>query len=1169
MSKRILSLLLAMVMLLSLVPFQALAEDVTEPEATVVAETEAPVIPETTQAPTVPETTEAPVVPATTEAPAPETTAPTAEPTEPPTTSEPTEATEAPMEETDPTEETTELLEDEPTLFGASLLGSIVITPAADAPEEEREVLAGEALTLTAKDTSDPNKVFLWKFVDPDDAGYAYLSAGGVLKPYTQAVLERKTVTVQAYNRLNKDEVSEELELILVPRVTRVDLLADGEKVTGGDVYVNIDKDTSVVINAEIGPKDSRQKVKWSVSGDESLYINRAEDDTSIAMDHRDKTGLVTVTATAADKDSTTKATVTIHFVKLGSHIEIKNLPAQNEDGDYFMIGGTKRSLTTNLATEPGLSDRAVIWQVVDGDAVEDPETGKYPDSQYATIGKNTGNLVTKAVEEKTPIKVLAWVAADLDIAPAEETIILYPGASQVEAEAKNIENNTVELSLGKVELEGTVLPSDAMQNLQWTVSNPKLACFLVTDDNGETKEVTTVTDTMTPTLKLKAAGNVRITAKAVDGSGKFAFVNLKITAPVTELTITPQLKAGEDAEFLTLASGNSMNLKAETWTVYNETDADSCLLAENQKVIWTIGVEKEGNLVRTSAASISAAGRVSAGTVEENTTVMVKAVSVEDEKVSATVEITITPRLARTFAVFADGGRLSETQDRKLSGNELLDAAKDYQLLGKYYDRQAKDDEGNVGGYVDVPAEECTFRSSNAKVASVDKEGNLTIGKSGSADIYVSWCDDADGGRMQTVKIKVKVQALVNDVEITTPKQTNVRSGSSLSLKAIAWNDKLAGVKAANQKFTWSVVDIDEDGSVKDFSEYATMSGSTLRPKNVTEWRTVRVFAKSAENGMTTYIDIDLLPKAACQLTLSFLDMDGEPQTGTVTVPVNLQDANNLVLDLYQSIVSGNQVTVNEELNLNLDHPYITWSTSNKKIVAIENGVPVFQGTGKVTLTAKYNDKPNKQSATAKITLNLVNAVTEITIAPKTAGQELVAGRSLSLMATVKADNGGTPVTPTNRSVVWSFADTESAKYATINPRSGLVTAKKGEDIVGKNVTVKAIAADGYEAVDELLLTICAPAEKVTIGGDKGDYKDGEVITVHVSDKTLKLSATVNPSDASQNVKWTSSSSSYASVDQNGNVTLKKGNRKVIIRATATDGSGKKASVTLDIKND
>ena len=445
--------------------------------------------------------------------------------------------------------------------------------------------------------------------------------------------------------------------------------------------------------------------------------------------------------------------------------------------------------------------------------------------------------------------------------------------------------SHPVELTEGNVELEAEIKPQDAMQNVTWTVNNIKLACFEEVNSEGKTVEVASVTDTMNPTLKLKAAGNVRITAAAKDGSGKKAYVNLKITAPVNELTITPIIGKDEDPDDLFLASGSSMNLKAEAWTVYDESDSDSCLLAENQKVTWSIGeLNDKGKLVKTSAASVSAAGRVAAGTVEENTVVTVKAVSdesTEDNEISDTKNITITPKLARTFAVFADGGRFSETQDQKLGENELLDAATDYQLFGKYYDRQS-------GNYEDIPAEDCIFRSSNTKVASVDKEGNLTTGKSGSADIYVSWCDDADGGRMQTVKIKVKVQALVNAVEITTPKQTNVRSGGSLSLKAIAWNDKFAGVRAANQKFTWSVVDIDEDGSVKDSSEYATMSGSTLRPKNVTELRTVRVFAKSAENGMTTYIDIDLLPKAACQLTLSFLDMDGEPQTGTVTVPAS-----------------------------------------------------------------------------------------------------------------------------------------------------------------------------------------------------------------------------------------------------------------------------------------
>ena len=55
-------------------------------------------------------------------------------------------------------------------------------------------------------------------------------------------------------------------------------------------------------------------------------------------------------------------------------------------------------------------------------------------------------------------IKVLAWVAADLDIAPAEETIILYPGASEVKAEAKNIENNTVKLSVFLIFIRGVCI---------------------------------------------------------------------------------------------------------------------------------------------------------------------------------------------------------------------------------------------------------------------------------------------------------------------------------------------------------------------------------------------------------------------------------------------------------------------------------------------------------------------------------------------------------------------------------------------------------------------------------------------------------------------------------------------------------------------------------------
>lgn len=1157
MSKRILSLLLAMVMLLSMVPFQALAEDVTETEATVMEETEAPVVPETTAAPVIPETTEA-VVPETTEAPAAETTEPAAQETTAAT--EVTEVTEAPMEETEATEATEETTEptvallDEAAQYAAA--GSIVTIPAADSDPTEREVLAGESLTLVAKDTSDSSKVFLWKFVDPDDAGYAYLSAGGVLKPYTQAVLERRTVSVQPYNRNDKTEVGPVIELTLIPRISRITLKVDDEDVTNGDVYVNIDKDSSIDISADIGPKESRQKVKWSVSSEENdLYTNRVEDDTTIRLVPMNKTGLVTVTATSADKDSTVKAITTIHFVKLATNIEIRNLPAKNESGDYFMIGGDKCTLTTNLATETGLSDRNVIWQVIDADADAD-EDGNYPNSKYATIGKYNGNLVTKSVTEQRTIIVKAWVAADLDVT-AEETIVLYPGAASVTAKALNVEGGKVELSQKTVALEAEVKTEEAIQNVEWIISNSKLAYF-ETEVDGETKEVSSITGTLTPTLHLKAAGNVRVTAKAVDGSGKFAYVNLKITAPAKKLVITPSADDNDDT--LKLASNGNMTLKAQVWSVYDGLEDENCLAAENQKVKWYIGVENDkGDLVKNSAASISSAGRIAAGTVDENTTVTVKAVSVEDEDVYDAVDVVITPKLVRTLALFAEGGKLSETQDQKLSGTVLLDAGTVYKLYGKYYDREQEE-------YVDVTSD-CTFRSTNAKVASVDEDGDLTTGKSGSADIYVSWTDDANGGQMQTVKVTVKVQALVNAVEITQPKNFYVRSGGSLSLKATAWNNKTAGTKAANQKFTWSVVDLDDETEEpKDSSEYATMSGSTLRPKAVTEMKKVRVYAKSAENGMTAYIDIAILPKAACQLTLSFKDMDDEPQTGTVVVPANLLDAGNLNLALYQSVVDKNgYVYINNDESMDLNDAKITWSTSNKKIVEIVDGLPEFKGTGKVILTAKYNDKDNKQSATAKITLNLINAVTEITIAPKTAGQQLVAGRSISLSADVKADNDGTQVLPYNKSVVWSFADEDSAKYATINPRSGMVTAKKGVE-AGTTVTVKATASDGYGAEsNELPLTVYALAEKVTIDS----YEDGAVVPVKLSETTtFELHATVNPENASQSVKWTSNNTSYATVDQDGNVTLKKANRKVKITATAKDGSGKKASITLDIKD-
>ncbi len=78
-----------------------------------------------------------------------------------------------------------------------------------------------------------------------------------------------------------------------------------------------------------------------------------------------------------------------------------------------------------------------------------------------------------------------------------------------------------------------------------------------------------------------------------------------------------------------------------------------------------------------------------------------------------------------------------------------------------------------------------------------------------------------------------------------------------------------------------------------------------------------------------------------------------------------------------------------------------------------------------------------------------------------------------------------------------------------------------------------------------------------ITLSNDQTDLAVGE---------TLQLTAEVTPANAlNKKLKWTSSNSGVATVDENGLVTgLSKGT--AVIKATATDGSGKSASVTLKV---
>ena len=162
---------------------------------------------------------------------------------------------------------------------------------------------------------------------------------------------------------------------------------------------------------------------------------------------------------------------------------------------------------------------------------------------------------------------------------------------------------------------------------------------------------------------------------------------------------------------------------------------------------------------------------------------------------------------------------------------------------------------------------------------------------------------------------------------------------------------------------------------------------------------------------------------------------------------------------------------------------------------------------------------------------------------------KKIAAGKKIKLTADI------TPTDASNKAVTWTSGNN---KVATVNS-AGVVTMKKKSG--GKSVTITATAKDGSRVKAAYKITSMKGAvKKVSVFGKKS-VKAG---------KTLKLKAKVKATkNANKKLKWVSSNKKYATVSSSGKVkALKVGKgKKVKITAMATDGSGKKKSVTIKIK--
>ena len=639
---------------------------------------------------------------------------------------------------------------------------------------------------------------------------------------------------------------------------------------------------------------------------------------------------------------------------------------------------------------------------------VIDPETGKaYTSKQikwsmdpacapYASISAK-GKLTAKKVVEKVRVEAIGTILGDEE-AQVILTADIYPAVTQVEIfngmEMVNGKTVPVDTSEEVIlpDLTAKVYPADAMEDVTWKSSSRKIA------------EIDPVTGELTWKGK---NGTVTITATAKDGSKKKATVKLTFGTLAEGLTIgikdKKQIIAAEEADVI---SGKSFQLAAEL------TGSPT-----NRKVTWSLENTADSAYVKLSS------GKVTAKTVYEERTVVIRATAADGSGMTDTFTVNVKPR---------DAGILILKQDGKNVTKSTV-----------YADR-------NKGGTVELTAHNLTggetpdveWRSSRTAIATV-ANGVVTFLKAGTVTITAT---DVNDGRKATVT--VKASALASKVTITGAAE--VASGKSITLKADCED-------GASSKVTWTIVK---------GAEYAKISskGKLTANKDITSAKEVTVRATAADGSGVESEPVTVTIRPLAQ-GVQIYSEEGGRTLFSVRSSESLWVRSNTILEWAKNECGPLQLSArvypyyHNEPSRNAIQD-VDWKSSSSKIASVdEDGLVTCHKAGTVTITATAGDGSGRK---VSFKLKVINKIKSLSMAD----QKVKGGKSIDLAKKLEID----PTGATYKTFTWEITGGNGAAYASINAK-GVLKAKK---VTGPmDVEVRATAQDGSGKSAEFTVTI------------------------------------------------------------------------------------------------
>ena len=267
-------------------------------------------------------------------------------------------------------------------------------------------------------------------------------------------------------------------------------------------------------------------------------------------------------------------------------------------------------------------------------------------------------------------------------------------------------------------------------------------------------------------------------------------------------------------------------------------------------------------------------------------------------------------------------------------------------------------------------------------------------------------------------------------------------------------------------------------------------------------------VAALSAGNATITVTTEDGNYTARCEVVV------------TDPIPVSGVSLSQTELSLVKGVTATLTATV---VPSDATNQKVTWHSTNTAVAIVENGIVTAVSAGNATIMVTTEDGNYTATCEVAVTVSATGVTLSQTELP------LVKGATATLRATV------VPSDATNQKVRWSSNNTAVAIV-----ENGTVTA-----VSGGNATITVTTEDGnHTATCEVTVTVSATG--VTLSQTELSLAKGATAT---------LTATVVPSDATnQKVRWSSNNTSVATVE-NGTVTaVSAGNASITV--TTEDGN-------------